>query len=109
MSAARRGLGRGLSALFGDEEETSTVGPATSGARASGPAAAGEQEQSDRLTAERLVPVGRLRSGRFQPRKEFDQQAIDDLAESIREKGIIQPILVRPHPDDPELFEIIAR
>lgn len=42
------------------------------------------------------------------PRKEFDQQAIDDLAESIREKGIIQPILVRKHPDDPELFEIIA-
>lgn len=63
MSAARRGLGRGLSALFGDEEDTS----AGSAAATSNPAAAGEQGQSDRLTAERLVPVGRLRSGRFQP------------------------------------------
>ncbi|EKV32172.1 Chromosome (plasmid) partitioning protein ParB [Caenispirillum salinarum AK4] len=108
MSAARRGLGRGLSALFGDEEDTTTAGAEASGATPSGPAAAGEQEQSDRLTAERLVPVGRLRSGRFQPRKDFDQQAIDDLAESIREKGIIQPILVRTHPDDADLFEIIA-
>ncbi|WP_404382409.1 ParB/RepB/Spo0J family partition protein [Caenispirillum salinarum] len=108
MSAARRGLGRGLSALFGDEEDTTAAGAEASGAAPAGPAAAGEQEQSDRLTAERLVPVGRLRSGRFQPRKEFDQQAIDDLAESIREKGIIQPILVRTHPDDPSLFEIIA-
>lgn len=108
MSAARRGLGRGLSALFGDEEEITPSAPSTAKAPASQGPAAGEQEQSDRLTAERLVPVGRLRSGRFQPRKEFDQQAIDDLSESIREKGIIQPILVRTHPDDPDLFEIIA-
>ncbi|SOD98923.1 ParB/RepB/Spo0J family partition protein [Caenispirillum bisanense] len=104
MSAARRGLGRGLSALFGDTED----GLDEEVAAAGGPAAAGEAEQSERLTSERLVPIGRLRSGRFQPRKEFDQQAIDDLAESIREKGIIQPILVRKHPDDGDLFEIIA-
>ncbi len=102
MSAARRGLGRGLSALFGDTEAGLDEEVAASGA------VAGEAEQSERLTSERLVSVGRLRSGRFQPRKEFDQQAIDDLAESIREKGIIQPILVRVHPDEPEMFEIIA-
>lgn len=106
MSAARRGLGRGLSALFGDEEETTPAAPAARAPAAD--AVAGEAEQSERLTAERLVPVGRLRSGRFQPRKEFDQQAIDDLAESIREKGIIQPILVRVDPEEPDLFEIIA-
>ncbi|GAA0571983.1 ParB/RepB/Spo0J family partition protein [Caenispirillum bisanense] len=102
MSAARRGLGRGLSALFGDTEAGLDEEVAAAGT------VAGEAEQSERLTAERLVPVGRLRSGRFQPRKEFDQQAIDDLAESIREKGIIQPILVRVHPDEPDMFEIIA-
>lgn len=105
MSAARRGLGRGLSALFGDTE--TALDDEVAGA-ARGGAAAGEAEQSERLTAERLVPIGRLRSGRFQPRKEFDQQAIDDLSESIREKGIIQPILVRKHPDEADLFEIIA-
>lgn len=84
----KRGLGRGLSALFGEDDQTQTVD--TVGQTPLG------------------VPVGRLQSGRFQPRMEFDQDALQDLCESIREKGILQPILVRRLPEDDERFEIIA-
>lgn len=82
-----RGLGRGLSALLGEtdapEEGTS---PATG----------------------RSVPIERLRPNRFQPRHHFDDAAISDLVTSIRENGIIQPILVRPVDGDGNQFEIVA-
>jgi ParB family chromosome partitioning protein len=92
----RRGLGRGLSALLGE------------------PIVALESPQDAPLTAGsplkglRSLPVEKLRPGRFQPRRVFDQKAIDDLVESVKEKGILQPILVRPLPEDPQNFEIIA-
>lgn len=65
-----RGLGRGLDALLGDQ------------APANGPA--------------QSLPVASLRSGAFQPRTRFDEEAIGALAESIAEHGILQPLLVRP-------------
>ena len=46
--------------------------------------------------------------GRFQPRRKFDQEAIQSLVDSVRERGILQPLLVRQHPDDGAIFEIIA-
>ncbi len=93
----RKGLGRGLSALLGDPI-ASVVGPAPSMAdQSAGP-----------IKGLRTVPVEMLRPGRFQPRRVFDQAAIDDLVESVREKGVLQPILVRRHPIDGESFEIIA-
>lgn len=56
------------------------------------------------LGVEKLVP------GKFQPRREFDKEALKDLANSIREKGILQPILVRSNPDDSAKapYEIVA-
>jgi len=81
-----RGLGRGLSALIG--EESRVAGP-ESGAR-----------------AQRSLPVGWLKPNPFQPRKSFAAQELDELAHSIREKGVLQPILVRPR--GPEVFEIVA-
>lgn len=91
----RRGLGRGLSSLFGDEEAEapSVVSPGKGGD-------AGEVPFN--------LPVDALHPGRFQPRRTFDQDALDDLAQSIREKGIVQPILVRPLPEDPRRYEIVA-
>ena len=84
----RTGLGRGLSALLGDDDAVST--PAGT------------------LHGYRNVPVESLRPGKMQPRLRIDDAALRELADSIREKGILQPILVRPHPEDPAVYELIA-
>src|SRR5271154_456392 len=81
-----RGLGRGLSALIGDEAA----------------AVRGEPAAKDLRT----LPVAFLQPGRFQPRKNFAQEPLADLAASIREKGVLSPILVRPIGAD--RYEIVA-
>jgi ParB family chromosome partitioning protein len=81
-------LGRGLASLIGDAPQGQPRLPAE-----------GEQ---------RLCPVDQLRSGRFNPRKDFAEQDLAELAESIRTKGLVQPIIVRPHPEDAQAFEIVA-
>jgi ParB family transcriptional regulator, chromosome partitioning protein len=83
-----RGLGRGLSALIGDDTPVA--------ARAEGP------------KAQRTLPVAFLKPNRFQPRKTFAQDELTDLANSIREKGVLQPILVRPIAGVANAFEIVA-
>ena len=83
----RRGLGRGLSALLGDRAEEST-------------------ETTEK--AVRTLSVGMLHPGRFQPRRHFDEERIADLVESVREKGVLQPLLVRRDPEDTNTYEIIA-
>lgn len=84
-----RGLGRGLSALLGE----------TPGA---------DNETVQKARNARTMPVDRLRPGRFQPRQRFDESEMRALVESVRQHGIVQPILVRRDPDVPEVFEIIA-
>ena len=54
----------------------------------------------------RMVPKDRLDPGQFQPRRRFGEKALDALAESIRQHGVLQPILARPQPDG--RFEIVA-
>jgi ParB family chromosome partitioning protein len=81
-----RGLGRGLSALIGDEA-VPTRGEAMP-------------------KASRTLPVAFLKPGRFQPRKNFADDALAELAASIREKGVLTPILVRPLGADS--YEIVA-
>jgi ParB family chromosome partitioning protein len=83
-----RGLGRGLSALIGDER------PVAAGAEAS--------------KVQRTLPIAFLKPNRFQPRKTFAQDDLNDLANSIREKGVLQPILVRPISGEANVFEIVA-
>ena len=56
----------------------------------------------------RMIPLDRLSRGRFQPRRRFDDKALDAMAKSIREHGILQPILARPLPDAPDSYEIVA-
>jgi ParB family transcriptional regulator, chromosome partitioning protein len=102
----RRNLGRGLSALLGDSgaaAASSVLGNAVLERATPQPVAGGE-----RAKGLRSVAIGHLRPGKFQPRRHFDEAAIADLVESVRDKGILQPILVRHHPDDPHAFEIIA-
>jgi ParB family transcriptional regulator, chromosome partitioning protein len=88
----RKGLGRGLSALLAD------IGPEPE--RAAATAAPRSADQS--------VPIERLHPNPEQPRRRFDETALDELTASIRDKGIIQPLIVRPHPEMPDAFEIVA-
>ena len=89
MNAKTSGLGRGLSALMGD-----AVRPQAD--------AAPTQSRG----GVREIEVGRIRPNPNQPRIHFSEESIDELAESIAERGVLQPILLRPHGDDG--FEIIA-
>ena len=84
----RTNLGRGLSALLGEDDEN--------GAEAGG------------LKGFQAVPIETLRAGRYQPRHDADDDQIGNLAQSIREQGILQPILVRRHAEEDGAFEIIA-
>ncbi|MCW5729570.1 MAG: ParB/RepB/Spo0J family partition protein [Alphaproteobacteria bacterium] len=84
----RKGLGRGLSALLGDR-----------------PGSAPEEAPT---RPGRELPIESLVPGRFQPRQHFDDAALEELAQSIREKGLLQPILVRRSDRQPGRYEIIA-
>ena len=96
MSAKKhQGLGRGLSALLGGDEVP--VAPAVPAAPA--PVAA---------AAQRHAPIEFLHPGKFQPRHVFDPEMLESLAQSIRENGVLQPILVREHPRRSGEFEIVA-
>lgn len=99
--AKRRGLGRGLNALFGDEEDFS--GGAESeergGSSPDAPEAAGG-------SGRKLISIGQLQPGEFQPRHRFNDTTLNELASSIRQHGLLQPILVRPLGDD--TYEIVA-
>ncbi|PKR54661.1 ParB/RepB/Spo0J family partition protein [Thalassospira marina] len=98
----KRGLGRGLSALLGEEDDE--VGAAVSG----GSSISGEAAHPGPGGTTQLVAISDLAPSPFQPRSNFDDEAIDDLAASIRQKGIIQPILVRASSTGETVFEIIA-
>jgi len=99
------GLGRGLSALLGEVESevlAASTNPSLQPTQAAAPGAPAEHR------APRTLPTGLLRPNPFQPREHFDAEGIDELANSIREKGILQPIVVRPVPGQPDEFQIVA-
>ena len=109
MADKKRGLGRGLSALIGDVD----IGlSADDKAPPKGNSKKGSTPDAQDSSAQGLNTVGveKLVPGKFQPRRTFDNEALKDLANSIREKGILQPILVRPNPEDgaKASFEIVA-
>ncbi|MEA2840716.1 MAG: ParB family transcriptional regulator, chromosome partitioning protein [Methylobacteriaceae bacterium] len=81
-------LGRGLAALIGD--------------------AGTEVAAIDRLRGQRVVPIEFLRPNPRNPRKDFNESELDDLTASIRERGILQPILVRTIPGVADAYEIVA-
>lgn len=86
----RRGLGRGLSALMADVHLSEPEGEAAP------------------KKPESLVPIEKIVPNPDQPRRSFLPEALRELSESIREKGVIQPLIVRKHPSQPEMFEIVA-
>ena len=84
--SAGRGLGRGLSSLLGDSGIAQAA--TASAALPAGGTVSGLQQ----------IPVEWINVGPWQPRRRFEKTALAELASSIREKGIVQPILVRPDP-----------
>jgi ParB family transcriptional regulator, chromosome partitioning protein len=89
MSVKKRGLGRGLDALL-TSNKTSAEQP----------------QQAAESSQLHTLPVEFLSRGKYQPRKDMSQEALEDLANSIRVQGVIQPIIVRPIGKDS--YEIIA-
>lgn len=88
LEKKHQSLGRGLSSLLGEEIK--------------------DQIGAKSISGSRHVPIESLKPGRYQPRHFMDQVKIDELAQSIRENGIIQPLLVRRNTDGSSSFEIIA-
>ena len=91
MSERQRGLGRGLSALLG--ENVAESAPVDGGAQPTGV---------------RAVPIESLKPNPDQPRKYFSAENLEELTASIRDKGVLQPILVRPQPGEDGMWQIIA-
>ena len=78
---SKKGLGRGLSSLIGD---------------------------SEKIDDKKNISISSLVRNKYQPRKKFDEVSLEELTNSIRERGIIQPIIVRPSSEEEDKFEIIA-
>ena len=85
----KKGLGRGLAALLGGEGEEDLA-------------------NLDRIRSSKEVPVEDLIPSPFQPRRNWDEDELNSLVGSIREKGVLQPILVRRSRQEPDKYEIIA-
>ena len=81
-------LGKGLSSLLGNKADYNV-----------------ENKNEKGLL---LIPIEKIFRDEQQPRKEFNQEKINELAESIKSKGLVQPILVRPSPTESGTYEIIA-
>lgn len=101
-----RGLGRGLSALLG-EIDGDVLGE-TGGGAPLGTGAPAEQIPIPAARAALSAPIERLHSNPDQPRRDFPEKELGELAESIRQRGIIQPVVVRPDPARPGDYQIVA-
>lgn len=85
---AKRGLGRGLSALMADVDLGGSV----------------PTPVRDRT----MVPIEQIMANPDQPRRQFEPTALQELAESLKNRGVLQPLIVRPHPGDAEMYQIVA-
>lgn len=97
MSAAKKGLGRGFESLIPTDLIDDSFDPNS----IYDPTA----QQDEQVSQGKMLPIGRLRANPDQPRRSFDQEALEELSASIQEHGLIQPIVVTPRGDD---YEIVA-
>ena len=87
-NTTKKGLGRGLSSLMGDTESAET--------------------KNINVGQETKIPIANLKPSPSQPRRLFNKNSISELADSIKAKGLVQPLVVRPSPSDANSYEIIA-
>ena len=112
MSTKKRGLGRGLESLLGAAPapvRAASKAPAGEGPLGEAPVAANpalKEAAGVEGAVLRALPIEQLERGAFQPRQHFDEEALEELAASIRSQGLMQPLVVRPLDD--QRFEIIA-
>ena len=118
----KKRLGMGLSSLLSKDDELTSVIKAKISKKIDDNAIIGQRRptlgrvqsrKNDRLninttTSQTMMPIQNLVSGKFQPRKTFDLTELDELAESIKANGVLQPILVRPLSSGGSSYEIIA-
>lgn len=102
MSAKKRGLGRGLDALLSSSKPAPT--PVNQDTAEVSPVI--EQSVDGPKSDLQKLAIEFLHSGKYQPRKDMSEEALEELASSIRSQGIIQPIVVRPIAENS--YEIIA-
>lgn len=93
LNPKKRGLGRGLGALFEDDEGVYPMADAE-----------GHTPGVRRV----MMGIDQLQPGRYQPRKYIDKKSISELAESIAIHGVLQPLIVRPVEDKDDQYEIVA-
>jgi ParB family chromosome partitioning protein len=101
----QRGLGKGLSALI---SENSPAKADASRAKTPPAGAYSPAGAADLPAGVYTLAVGQMHSGKYQPRTQFSDQALSELAESIRKNGIMQPIIVRSSPKYKGKYEIVA-
>ena len=87
MSGKKKGLGRGLSALFGDEKP---------------------KDKPQEIRQPNILSISDLSRNPYQPRQHFSEEKLEELANSIKKNGIIQPIAVRPNKTENGKYEIVA-
>ena len=87
MSGKKKGLGRGLSALFGDEKP---------------------KDKPQEINQTNTISISDLSRNPYQPRQYFSEEKLEELTNSIKKNGIIQPIAVRPNKTENDKYEIIA-
>ena len=87
MSGKKKGLGRGLSALFGDEKP---------------------KDKPQEINQSNTISISDLSRNPYQPRQNFSEEKLEELANSIKKNGIIQPIAVRPNKSENGKYEIVA-
>lgn len=125
MQKARKGLGRGLSALIpeadmdflsrvarGDDKVAAQKGKkstkAPKKAVATAPEAEAEKEEHPIAALAVHIPIDSIEANPYQPRRIFSPQEMQELVDSIKEHGVLQPILVRPNPVDETRYQLIA-
>lgn len=99
MMTERKALGKGLAALLGEGAPSSDKPRQEKKS---------DGQENGGIPAVRQLPVDALRPGKYQPRRHFAPEALQDLAESIRLHGIMQPLVVREKIDEEDAYEIIA-
>jgi len=85
-------LGKGLSALIGEVEATGVIAPVS----------------SDGAGSTNEIRLKDIRPNPAQPRRTFSEQELEELSQSVKSRGILQPILLRPDPDAPQKYQIVA-
>ncbi|MDZ7661414.1 ParB/RepB/Spo0J family partition protein [Thiohalophilus sp.] len=103
MAGKKRGLGRGLDALLG----AASSPPVQTTQNEAGEAALPEPDQHPQGDHLRMLPVDVIHKSRYQPRHDFPEESLQELADSIKAQGVVQPIVVRPHTQAGH-FELIA-